>query len=337
MRRARLPAARFRLAVGGAVALLCVALAVAPWIGSSPLDPRAVWAAPWNWHDNVDAAVLFVARLPRVLLAALVGGSLALAGATFQSLLRNPLATPYTLGIAAGAMLATFLTVSYLPGAPLGELTQPAAALAGALVCTALVLGWARRGGGGAATVVLLAGVTLNLTIGAVVMLLHYLADYTATARMVRWTMGELDAASYRMIALAAAASAPAWWSLLRRSRDLNLLSLGLEEASAQGVDGDRALRRGLLWSCWLTGWAVALAGPIGFVGIIVPHAVRGLAGADARIVMPASLFAGAAFLVVCDAVARTLLAPADLPIGVITASLGGPFFLLLLRRMERG
>ncbi len=329
----RLPRQRFRALLGGSALLLLVVMALAPLAGSTQISLVQVWNDPLDWSNNPDAAIFFIARLPRVLLACLVGASLALAGATFQSLLRNPLATPYTLGVSAGAMLASFLAMRFLPVALFAEMTIPAAALAGALLTTAVVLGLATVRDDLPPTSLLLAGVTLNFSIGAVVLLLQYFSDYTETARMVRWMMGDLDAVTYRMLLLVLVGSLPGWIALLRGARSLNLLSLGAEEALAHGVDAPRVTRWSLLWAAWITGLAVAVAGPIGFVGIIVPHAVRRVGGADYRVILPTVAVAGGAFLVLCDTVARTVLAPVQLPIGVLTACIGGPFFLLLLLR----
>lgn len=332
-RSARLPRARRRLLLLASGAFLGAALLVAPLIGSTPLDLGAALAAPLDWGGNVDAAILFVARLPRILVAAVVGASLALAGSAFQSLLRNPLATPYTLGVSAGATLAAVVAMRWVPAGLATELTVPAAALAGATVTTLLVLRLTMRRGDLPGTVLLLAGVSLNYTIGAAVLLLQYFADYAETARMVRWMMGDLDTGSYRLLALVTLGSLPGWVALLRSARELNLMSLGADEARAHGVDAERLLRSNLLWASWIAGLAVAVAGPIGFVGIIVPHALRLVGGADARVVLPATLLGGAGFLVLCDTVARSLLSPVELPIGVLTACLGGPFFLVLLLR----
>jgi iron complex transport system permease protein len=317
--------------------VLLAALAIGPLIGATDVDLRAVWAAPLDWADNPAAAIFFMARVPRVLLAALVGASLALAGTTYQSLLRNPLASPYTLGVTAGASLMTFLVIRFLPVGGLAEFTLPVAALVGALATTALVMSLATRAGGTPPAVLLLAGVTLNFTIGAAVLMVQYFADYTATARMVRWMMGDLEGATYRLLAVQFVLSLPAWWFLLRCGRTFNLMSLGREEAQAHGIDADRVTRRGLLWASWLTGVAVAVAGPVGFVGILVPHAVRLLGGVDYRIVLPGALVGGAGFLVICDILARVLIRPVELPIGILTACLGGPFFLFLLLRREVG
>lgn len=328
-----LPRQRYRLLLGCGLVTLALIVVLAPLVGSTQISLARVWQAPFDWNGNPDAAIFFIARLPRVLVAALVGASLALAGSTFQSLMRNPLATPYTLGVSAGAMLTTFLAMRFMPGAVLAELTMPVAALIGALSTTALVMALATRRGDMPTVSLLLAGVTLNFSIGAVVMLLQYFADATDTARMVRWMMGDLDAVSYRVLVIAAVGTLPGWVALLRAARPLNLLGLGAEEAMAHGVDAERVSRRSLLWAAWVTGLAVAVAGPIGFVGILVPHAVRLVGGADYRVILPVAAVAGAGFLVLCDTVARTVMAPVELPVGILTACLGGPFFLLLLLR----
>ena len=333
-----MPRQRYARAMVAGAAMLLASLMVAPLVGSSSIDIGEVARAPFDWDGNPHAAILFVARIPRALLAVLVGASLALTGAVYQSLLRNPLASPYTLGISAGATLGAFLALRWVPPGAGGELVVPGAALAGALLATTAVMTLAGPRRRTPSAVLLLAGVTLNFTFGAVILLLQYFADFTDTARMVRWLMGDLEGATYRVLLVLAVALTPAWWVLARRGRALNLMSLGEEEALAQGVDAARVARGSLLWAAWITGFAVAVAGPVGFVGIIVPHAIRMLAGHDFRIVLPVSCLAGAAFLVTCDTAARTVLAPVELPIGVLTACLGGPFFLvLLLRRRSLG
>jgi iron complex transport system permease protein len=323
--------------VGAAATLLLVAALVAPSIGSTDIDVRQVFHRPWDWENNPAAAVFFVARLPRVILAGLVGAGLSLCGVVYQALLRNPLASPYTLGISAGATLGAFIGFRFLPTGIGGELLLPAASLAGALLTTGAVFSLAFRKRRTPTATLLLAGVALNYTLSAGILLLQYLSDHTETARMVRWLMGDLEGATYRLLLILAGGNLIGWWVLVRRGRSLNLLSLGAEEAEAQGVNSRSAVISSLLWAAWITGLAVAVAGPIGFVGIVVPHVVRLLSGRDHRIVLPAALLGGAAFLVACDALARTLLAPVELPIGVITASLGGPFFLILLLRRQGG
>jgi iron complex transport system permease protein len=331
--RTPLPRARRRIVLAAGVALLVVLL-VSPLLGSTRLDVIGIWRAPLDWSRNPAAAVFFVARLPRVLLAALAGAGLAICGVVFQALLRNPLASPYTLGVTSGAALGAFIGMRFGPGA--GSLLLPLCALTGALLATLAAFLLAMRGGRMPPMVLLLAGVVLNYSVGAVILLLQYFADATETARMVRWMMGDVGGVPYTVLALLAAGLLPGGMLLLRQGRALNLLSLGEEEALAQGIPAGRVTLLCLLVAAWITGLLVAVTGPIGFVGIIVPHAVRLVSGADNRIVLPAALLVGATFLILCDTLARTVLSPVELPVGVLTASLGGPFFLALLVRQRR-
>jgi iron complex transport system permease protein len=181
--------------------------------------------------------------------------------------------------------------------------------------------------------VLLLEGVTLHTLLSAVIAFIQYLADFTQTFRNVRWLMGSLDVASYGPIAAALVPTAAAWVGFATLPRVLDLLSVGAESAAARGVDVERAERVALVSASLATGASVSLAGPVGFVGIIVPHLVRLIVGADHRLVVPASALFGAAFLIGCDLVARTIVAPLELPVGIVTAVIGGPVFLWLLFR----
>jgi iron complex transport system permease protein len=323
----------FSLLVFGSVAL--GTLVLAPLIGSTPIDLGRVFDRRIPFAENVDAQIFFVARLPRVLAAALVGAALAGSGVVFQALLRNPLATPFTLGVSAGAALGAMATITF--GLPLGVAGIPptaVASFAGALGAVAIVYGLASARHRGFSTgVLLLAGVTLNSFFSALILFVQYLADFSQTFRTVRWLMGDLDVASYRPL-LAALPLALAGFAIFARlPRTLNLLSLGHDSAASRGIDVGRAERLAFFSASLATGAAVSLAGPIGFVGIIIPHLVRLLVGSDHRVVLPASGLFGAAFLILCDVVARTAMAPLELPVGVITALIGGPFFLWLLIR----
>ncbi len=331
------PTLRRRL-VGMQVAFGAVALgacAVAPLIGPTSLNWRAVFDPTVPFADNVDAQIFFIARLPRAIAGALVGGALASAGVVLQALLRNPLATPFTLGVSSGASLGAIgVIILGVPISIAGLPAVPMASFAGALGAVGVVYGLARlRRHGLSTSVLLLAGVTLNSLFSAIIMFVQYLADYTQSFQAVRYLMGNLDVSSYTPIVwalplLVVAGAAFAWLP-----RSLNLLTLGPDSAAARGVDVVKTQRIAFLSASLATGAAVSLGGPIGFVGIIVPHMVRLLVGADHRVVLPASACLGAAFLVTCDVAARTLMAPLELPVGVITAMLGGPFFLWLLAR----
>jgi iron complex transport system permease protein len=319
------------LALFGAPTL--VVLAAAPLVGSVPIDLARAFDRSLPASENVDAQILFVARLPRVAAGALVGAALASAGVVFQALLRNPLATPFTLGVSAGAALGAMLAIAgdwafALPGLP----AVPLASLAGALGAVAIVYGLSRARREGLSTgVLLLAGVTLNAFFSALILFVQYLADFAETFRALRWLLGDLDVAGYGPILAALPLVLLAGAAFARLARALNALSLGTDAAAARGVDVARAQRLAFFSGSLATGAAVSVGGPIGFVGIIVPHLVRLVVGADHRLVLPASTLAGAGLLVLCDTVARTVLAPVELPVGVVTALLGGPFFLWLL------
>ncbi len=320
--------------VGLGLAAMCAAVAAAPFVGSTPIRMREVFGGTTPFAENVDAQIFYLARLPRALAAALVGGTLAAAGVVFQGLLRNPLATPYTLGVSAGASLVAMLAIT--AGAALPVVGVAGASLVGAFAAVVVVYALASaRHRGLSTTVLLLAGVTLNAFFSALILFVQYLSDFAQTYRALRWLMGDLDVAGYMPIVTAlplivAALAAFAWLA-----RPLNLLSLGTEAASARGLNVVHAQRLAFFSGSLATGAAVSVGGPIGFVGIIVPHFVRLLVGADHRVVLPASVFIGAAFLVACDAAARTVVAPLELPVGIITAVIGGPFFLWLLIRQR--
>ncbi len=317
------------------VAAAGAALLLAPTVGSTPISLWRAFDRSIPWADNVDAQIFFVARLPRVLAAGLVGGALAASGVVLQALLRNPLATPFTLGVSAGAALGAMLAIAAgLDLGALGVSSVPLASFAGSMVATALVYALARSQSRGLSTnVLLLAGVTLNSFFSALILFVQYLADFTQTFRTVRWLMGDLDVGGYAPLVAALPLVVAALIAFAVLARSLNLLSLGSDAAAARGVDVVRAERLAFLSASLATGAAVSLAGPIGFIGIVVPHIVRLLVGSDHRLVLPASLFGGAAFLIACDLVARTALAPLELPVGVVTAMIGGPFFLWQLVR----
>jgi iron complex transport system permease protein len=311
------------------------AVVLAPTLGSTSISLTRVFDTSIPWADNVDAQIFFVARLPRVLAAALVGAALATSGVVLQALLRNPLATPFTLGVSAGAALGAMLAIAFgLDLGALGVSSVPMASFLGSLVATGIVYWLASSQRRGLSTnVLLLAGVTLNSFFSALILFVQYLADFTQSFRTVRWLMGDLDVGSYGPLLAALPLLALAFGAFAVLPRTLNLLTLGTDLAAARGVDVARAERLAFVSASLATGAAVSLAGPIGFIGIVVPHLVRLLVGADHRLVLPASALFGAAFLIACDLVSRTALAPLELPVGIITAMIGGPFFLWLLVR----
>ena len=316
-------------------ALAAGACLLAPLIGSTRISLGAVFDRSRPFADNVDAQIFFVARLPRVLAAALVGSGLALAGVVFQALLRNPLASPDTLGVSAGASLGAMLAIIFhLNLSLLGVSAVPLASFLGSLGALAIVYGLSTARRRGTSTMVLLlAGVTLTALLSAVIGFVQYLADFTETFQTVRWLMGSLDIAAYAPIGAALVPMTIAWVGFATLPRVLDLLSVGAESAAARGVNVVRAERVALVSASLATGAAVSLGGPVSFVGIIVPHLVRLIVGADHRLVLPASALFGGAFLIGCDLIARTVLAPLELPVGIVTAIIGGPVFLWLLFR----
>lgn len=286
-------------------------------------------------HDPMGLEILLKLRIPRVLTAFLAGIALASSGMIFQALFRNPLATPDTLGVSGGAALGATLWLRF--GAPLLLLGVTGASLAGflgALGTVLLVYGLARIKNGFSSATLLLAGVAVNLFFSSLILLMQYFSDPGETFRMIRWLMGgfsvvgfttPINLAGFTTIGLIIAA-------LL--TREMNLLLTGEELAGARGVNVARTKKILFFSASLMTGAAVAFCGPIAFVGLMVPHICRQFIGFDHRKLFPAVILLGGAFMVICDGLARTLLAPVEMPAGLITSLLGGPFFLwLLLRR----
>jgi len=315
--------------------LAVAAVLLSPLVGSTSISLSRVFDRGIPFEENTDAQIYFIARLPRTLAGALVGSMLASAGVVFQGLLRNPLATPFTLGVSAGAALGAMLAITFGSGlAWIGAPAAPLASFAGSLAAVAIVYLLATAKHRGLSTdVLLLAGVTMNAFFSALILFVQYFADFSETFRILRWLMGDLDISSFQPLVTALPLVVVSFAAFTWLARPLNLLSLGADAAETRGLDVLRAQRTAFLSASLATGAAVSVGGPIGFVGIIVPHLVRLLVGADHRIVLPASALFGAAFLVACDALARTVMAPLELPVGVITALIGGPFFLWLLVR----
>jgi iron complex transport system permease protein len=316
-------------------ALLAAALLVAPLLGPTAISLTRALDATVPFADNVDAQIFFVARLPRVVAAALVGGALSSAGVVFQALLRNPLASPDTLGVSSGAALGAMLAITFgLDVSVAGVPGTPLASFAGSLGALGIVylLATARRRGL-STTVLLLAGVTMTAFFSALILFTQYLADFTATVRTVRWLMGMLDIGGYAPLLAVLPTLLVAYGLIAVLPRSLDLISLGADAAAARGVDVPRAERTALVGASLATGAAVSISGPIAFVGLVVPHLVRLLVGSDHRLVLPAAALFGASFLIACDVVARTLFSPVEVPVGLVTALVGGPFFLWLLIR----
>ena len=308
-------------------------MVIAPTVGSTTISLSKAFDRSLSWDHNVDAQIFFVARLPRVLSGALVGAALAAAGVVLQAMLRNPLATPFTLGVSAGGALGAMIAIAFgLDVGRLGVSSVPIASFIGSLLAIGVVYWLATSQRRGLSTnVLLLAGVTLNSFFSALILFLQYMADFTRSFRAVRWLMGDLDVGNYAPILAALPFLVAAFAVFAFLPRTLNLLTMGEDVAAARGVEVMAAQRWSFFSASLATGAAVSLGGPIGFIGIVVPHLVRLMVGSDHRIVLPAAALFGAAFTVLCDLAARTIMSPLELPVGIITAMIGGPFFLWLL------
>ncbi|MCZ8516383.1 iron ABC transporter permease [Paenibacillus filicis] len=291
---------------------------------------------PVKWSEAAEQ-IIWKVRLPRVILGMLVGASLGLAGASFQGVLRNPLADPYTLGVSSGASAgAAFLILFGFQFAWLGQWTVPVVAFAAGSASLVTVLLLARTQGKLRMESVILAGVVMQAFLGAFVSLMVALSK-TVINEIIFWTMGSLALRgwSYTLVLLPYLAIGAA--VLLGFGRSMNLLAVGERQAAYLGVNVERTKLVVLIASTLITAAAVSVSGVIAFVGLIVPHLLRLLVGPDYRLLLPLSLLGGAAYVVIADMLARTVLSPTEIPLGVVTAFLGAPFFAYLLRRSKRG
>jgi iron complex transport system permease protein len=304
-------------------ALLALVLLVAPTIApaGTKLSPEAL-----RHH-----------HLPRAVLSAVLGAALAAAGVVLQAVLRNPLATPYTLGISSGAAfgaaLAVKLEAASLVAIHLGISGVEVAALVGALASAALVYGIARSRDDLPAETLLLAGVAVALLAASGIAVIQFLSDTPDLLEIVRWSMGGVGGVGWQPIAWTLPLVFLGASILALVARELDVASLDEESARALGVDPVRTRRLAFLGASLLTAAVVSVAGPVGFVGLIVPHGVRAVVGPDHRIVLPCSILLGAAFLVACDTLARTLLFPTEIPINIVTSVIGCPVFIAILAR----
>ena len=311
--------------------LLAVATVVSLYVGYKQIGISALWS------DPQQREVFKQLRLPRVLMAGLIGGSLATTGAALQALFRNPLAEPFTLGVSGGAALGAAVALSFgftftLVGVPVVFVS----AFIGAGISIYFVYSLAKTGQVVMPGALLLAGVVLNLCASAAVLLLQYVTDYTRALQILRWMLGTLDTVGFDLLWRMLIFLIPGIGLLLYHARDLNLIAIGSESAATLGVNVQRVERRIYFASSLIVAVTASVGGAIGFVGLIIPHIIRMIGGQDLRLVLPCSFLAGAAFLMIADAVARTIISPSELPVGILTALLGGPFFLWLMRRDRR-
>jgi iron complex transport system permease protein len=315
----------------GAVALVIVL--GAPLIGPVAL-PLSVVGDPQG--SDAAARIFWQIRMPRVAAAFLGGAGLAIGGAVFQAVFRNPLATPYILGVAAGASFGVAAAARIGLGVTLlGLGLQSWSALGGALLAVAVVWLISRARPGAPTTTLLLAGVSLNFFFSSLILFLQYTASFADAYRILRWLMGGLGGVDLSSVLQMAPFVIVGALVIQAFGRELDLLATGSELAASRGVSVARARTVLFVTTSLMVGGVVAACGPIGFVGMMAPHICRLLLGPGHRLLLPASAVFGGAFLVLCDTAARVVLAPAELPVGVITAFLGAPFFLWLLLRKQ--
>lgn len=329
---------RYYRILSGYLAGAVLVLLLTPFFGSEPVRLKVILSdltssAAWN----IDTTIFVYHRLPRVLLGFMVGGSLALVGSVFQVILRNPLAAPYTLGVTGGGSVGAVLAIS-IPqlSMSLGLFSSvQIMGLIGSSLAMLFIYAMARRSDGISMNTLLLSGVTIGILCVALMMLIRYIADPHRLVAMDRWLMGGLDIAGFGEIAALFPLLLPGLGILFIQTGSLNHLSLGDQMAQGYGVDIAAIQRWCFIGGSVTTAAVVSVAGPIAFVGLLVPHAVRMLSGYDHRIVLPAAFLTGGAFLTLCDSLARTLVAPTEMPVGIITALLGGPFFIFLLLKRK--
>ena len=326
-------------------ALLLIVGVLAVGVGSVPIPPRRVlellagaWSAPWSGPDaETERVILMTLRLPRVLVGALVGAALAVAGVQMQGLFRNPMAAPDVIATSSGAALGAVVT--FVLGLAQSHVAWlPAFACLGAAASLGTIYGLTTRRGRTPVSMLLLAGVALNALLAAATSFVISLSlvRYEVAQEVIFWLMGGLDDRTWAHVWMAAPPIALGLAAALVLARDLDLFSTGEDSAVTLGLDVERAKLRVLAVAAVLTGTAVAVCGVIGFVGLIVPHAVRLGVGPSHRRLIPASALAGAAFVIAADLVARTALAPIEIRLGIVTGLCGAPFFLWLLARHRR-
>ncbi|MGC8905325.1 FecCD family ABC transporter permease [Thermus sp.] len=327
---------RYRLVLLGLFLLLPLALLLGAGLGAYPIPPLTIPEILLR-GEGVEYQVLTALRFPRVLGAALVGALLALAGAVLQGLFRNPLVDPGLIGVSSGAALGAALFIVLIPGAgALETYALPLSAFLGGLAATLFLWQIARTPWGVQVSVLLLAGIALNALVGAGIGLLTFLATEQELRSLTFWTLGGFSALTWPLLLVGLPLALLALALLLPLARPLNALALGEREAFHLGVHLEDLKRRSVVGSALGVGVAVALAGGVGFLGLVAPHLFRLLAGPDHRYLLPGSALLGAILAVSADLLARTLAAPAEVPVGVVTALLGGPFFLYLVLRYKR-
>jgi iron complex transport system permease protein len=316
-----------RWIAAAAIAFLAAALLL-PFVGPAPIDFERLWT-----RQEPDWSIFLQLRVTRTLLGLFGGAALGLAGALFQAMLRDALATPYTLGVSAGASLGAVIAIAMGWHLVAGVPGVWAGAFAGATLVLLLVVSAASRDRQMSTFGLLLAGVATNSVCSALILLIHSLSGVSQSFAISRWLIGSLDAIDYPALAIFIAAVTTMSLAVMRQARRWNLIAVGESWAATRGVDVSRLLLAGSLAGSLLAAATVALIGPIGFIGLVVPHLVRTRVSADHRVLLPCAFLFGGLLLAVCDALSRVIIAPAEIPAGAMTAFIGGPYLVWLVRR----
>jgi iron complex transport system permease protein len=327
---------RLALSIGALLAALALSVAVCASLGSSRYTLLDLLRRPAD--EEMAQAMILGVRLPRILMAALAGAALGAAGAVFQAVLRNPLADPYILGVSGGAALGAFTATALglpavLPALPVRE----TAAFLGAIATVAVLFLLSSARGRIGSYPMLLIGVIMNTVYLSLILLIETVIEFSRLHGVRLWMIGTIPIEEYGTIAALSAVLVVGVIVLALYGRDLNLMSAGEEAARSLGVTVERSRLVTVVLASLITAAVVSVAGPIGFVGLIVPHAARLMFGPDHRLLVPASALTGAIFLMAADTLSRTVMAPTEIPVGVVTALCGGPFFLWLYRRRAGG
>lgn len=314
--------------IGGAAISFAAAALLLPFVGPSPIDFEKLWT-----RQDPEWSIFLQLRVTRTLLGLFGGAALGLAGALFQAMLRDALATPYTLGVSSGASLGAVVAIAMGWHAVAGVPGVWAGALAGTALVLLLVISAASRDHQVSTFGLLLAGVATNSVCSAIILLIHGLAGVSQSFAISRWLIGSLDAIDYPSLAIYVTAVIALSIVVMMQARRWNLIAVGESWAATRGVEVTHLLRGGYLAGSVLAAGTVALIGPVGFIGLVVPHLVRTRVSADHRVLLPCAFFFGGVLLASCDALSRVVLAPAEIPAGAMTAFIGGPYLVWLVRR----
>jgi iron complex transport system permease protein len=327
---------RYWKIIGIYVFIVVILLPISTLIGSEIINPLSIIKDIMSGSETMHAEIFLRLRIPRVLLAFVAGGILAMTGAVFQAILRNPLATPYTLGTTGGGALGAVIAISVpafsIKFGPFSSVQV--LSLLGSFLALGLIYRMSQRTRGVSLNVMLLAGITIGILCGAMILLVRYMSSPHMLVAMDRWLMGGLDLVGYGQLGSIAWLVIPGAGMMFAQARSLNHLSVvGDLMAGGHGVDVPRVRRYCFFGGAIATAGVVSIAGPISFIGLIVPHIFRLINGSDHRLVLPCSFLSGGVLLVVCDTIARTVISPTEIPVGIITAVIGGPVFIILLLR----